>query len=79
MHGFDLIVLDCAYQIMGGLDENANGQMTELGRFFSELQKGNTTLVVVHHFVRASLTQSRYGIDLEERLRLEHCSMLASS
>ena len=50
MHGFDLIVLDCAYQIMGGLDENANGQMTELGRFFSELQKGNTTLIVVHHF-----------------------------
>ena len=50
MHGFDLIVLDCAYQIMGGLDENANGQMTELGRFFSELQKGNTSLVVVHHF-----------------------------
>ena len=50
MHGFDLIVLDCAYQIMGGLDENANGQMTELGRFFSELQKGNTTLAVVHHF-----------------------------
>jgi hypothetical protein len=50
MHEFDLIVLDCAYQIMGGLDENANGQMTELGRFFSELQKGNTTLVVVHHF-----------------------------
>jgi len=52
MHGFDLIVLDCAYQIMGGLDENANGQMTELGRFFSELQKGNTTLVVVHHFAK---------------------------
>jgi len=50
VHDFDLIVLDCAYQIMGGLDENANSQMTELGRFFSELQKGNTTLVVVHHF-----------------------------
>ena len=50
LHEFDLIVLDCAYQIMGGLDENANSQMTELGRFFSELQKGNTTLVVVHHF-----------------------------
>ena len=38
-HNFDLIVLDCAYQIMGGLDENANGQMTELGRFFTALQK----------------------------------------
>jgi hypothetical protein len=49
-HNFDLIVLDCAYQIMGGLDENANGQMTELGRFFTALQKGDTTLVVVHHF-----------------------------
>jgi len=49
-HDFDLIVLDCAYQIMGGLDENANAQMTELGRFFSALQKDETTLVVVHHF-----------------------------
>jgi hypothetical protein len=35
---------------MGGLDENANTQMTELGHFFSALQKDETTLVVVHHF-----------------------------
>ena len=49
-HNFDLIVLDCAYQIMGGLDENANAQMTELGHFFLALQKDETTLVVVHHF-----------------------------
>ena len=49
-HGFDVIVIDCLYQVLDGLDENSNSDMAMLGNWFSALEERGAAVVAIHHF-----------------------------
>ena len=53
--GFDLIILDCLYRFLDGLDENATADMSELGKWLDTLVEATQSAVlVVHHFGKGS-------------------------
>jgi hypothetical protein len=49
-HNFDCIIIDCLYQVLGGLDENSNSDMATLGGWFTAMESRGAAVVVVHHF-----------------------------
>ena len=49
-HGFDVIVIDCLYQVLDGLDENSNSDMAKLGNWFAALEERSAAVVAIHHF-----------------------------
>lgn len=53
--GVDLIILDCLYRFLDGLDENAASDMSALGAWLDRLVTATSSAVcVVHHFGKGS-------------------------
>lgn len=66
MGGCHLIVIDCLYRILDGLDENASGDMTQLGAWLDTIVADTgSAIAVVHHFGKGGGT----GKDSMDRFR----------
>lgn len=60
---FGLIVLDPAYKVLGGRDENSNGDVADLMNEFENLaQSSGAALAIAHHFAKGDST-AKQAID----------------
>jgi len=57
--GFDVIIVDCLYQVLGGLDENSNSDMAQLSGWLTSLEERGAAVICVHHFGKGNESHAK--------------------